>query len=184
MNSKRKQIIMSEIVYWKQNKLLPEHYCDFLISLYAQGEEESIESIVPQSVIALEKNKLKRTLILLSVFALIASISMFIVSINPLITLGLSATLFLFYLFYAIRSTIKKRQIAPFLYILSAFMLLLLSMKLWSFYFNENSIILIVFLTLNCFSWLIAGKSLKLTYFMISGIAGLLVITGFVVSMM
>lgn len=175
---------MSEIIYWKQNKLLPEHYCDFLISLYAQGEEESMESVVPQSVIALEKNKLQRTLIVLSILAIIASISMFIVSINPLITLGFSTILLLFYLFYAIRNTMKKRQIAPFLYILSAFMLLLLSMKLWSTYFNENSIFLIVFLTLNCFSWLIAGKYLKLTYFMISGIAGLLVITGFIISMM
>ncbi|WP_438310981.1 hypothetical protein [Sporosarcina sp. FA9] len=175
---------MSEIIYWKQNKLLPEHYCDFLISLYAQGEEENIERVVPQSVIALEKNKLKRTLIVLSIIALLASISMFIVSIDPIITLGLTSILFFLYLFYAVRSTIKKRQIAPFLYILSALLLLLISMKLWSTYFNENSVFLIIILILNCFVWLIGGKYLKLTYFMISGVAGLLVIIGFIISMM
>ena len=41
MNPQRKRMIISEIKYWKQNKLLPEHYCDFLITLYAQGEDEN-----------------------------------------------------------------------------------------------------------------------------------------------
>ena len=40
MNQQRKRMIISEIKYWKQNKLLPEHYCDFLITLYAQGEDK------------------------------------------------------------------------------------------------------------------------------------------------
>ncbi len=40
MNDRKKTLIISEIKYWKQNKLLPAHYCDFLIALYAQGEEE------------------------------------------------------------------------------------------------------------------------------------------------
>jgi len=184
MNSKRKQIIMSEITYWKENKLLPEHYCDFLISLYSQGEEESVERIVPQSILALEKNKLRRTLIVLTILALIASISMFIVPIDPLITLFLSSILFITYLIFAIRSTFNKHRIAPFLYILSAFMLLVLSMNLWSTYFNGNSIFLMVILIFNCIAWLLAGKYLKLTYFLISGIAGLLVISGFILSVM
>ena len=37
MNPQRKRMIISEIKYWKQNKLLPAHYCDFLITLYAKG---------------------------------------------------------------------------------------------------------------------------------------------------
>jgi hypothetical protein len=37
------QIILQEIQHWKKNKLLPEHYCDFLITLYTEGSENSIK---------------------------------------------------------------------------------------------------------------------------------------------
>src|SRR4051812_44543873 len=37
MDENRKQIIIKEIGYWKNNKLLPEHYCDFLMALYTEG---------------------------------------------------------------------------------------------------------------------------------------------------
>ena len=37
MDENRKQIIIKEIGYWKNNKLLPEQYCDFLLALYTEG---------------------------------------------------------------------------------------------------------------------------------------------------
>lgn len=36
----RKQIITKEIEFWKKNRLLPDHYCDFLLMLY-KGENDS-----------------------------------------------------------------------------------------------------------------------------------------------
>lgn len=39
IDSHRKQIILSEIDFWKQNNMLPEHYCDYLFTLYTEGEE-------------------------------------------------------------------------------------------------------------------------------------------------
>ena len=59
----------------------------------------------------------------------------------------------------------------------------MMSLKLWVSLFQENTMMLILLLALNCLLWLFAGKYLKLYYFLISGIAGLLVITGFVVSL-
>ncbi|PKC51915.1 hypothetical protein RhiirA1_482678 [Rhizophagus irregularis] len=44
MPNTRKQIILNEILFWKQNKLLPEHYCDFLMTLYTEGEVEPEEN--------------------------------------------------------------------------------------------------------------------------------------------
>ena len=40
MNETRKKIIIHEIKYWKQTNLLPEKYCDYLLTLYSGGEEE------------------------------------------------------------------------------------------------------------------------------------------------
>ena len=182
MNNKRKQIIMSEITYWKHSKLLPEHYCDFLITLYAQGEEKDKETIVSESIIVKEKKKLTRMIISLSLLAIIVSSGMFVFTTYPLVTLGLSNLVLLFFLLFAVRGNVTKLKITPLLYILSAFMLLAISMKIWITFFPENTIVLIVLLAINCFFWLFAGKYLKYYYFIISGVAGLLVISGFVVS--
>ena len=38
MDPTRKKIILNEINFWKQNNMLPEHYCDYLIALYSEGE--------------------------------------------------------------------------------------------------------------------------------------------------
>lgn len=45
MQDQRKTIIVKEIAYWKENKMLPEHYCDYLLTLYTEGngvEENTI----------------------------------------------------------------------------------------------------------------------------------------------
>src|SRR5690606_36010375 len=58
MSNQRKQIIVNEITFWKQNKLLPEHYCDFLMTLYTEGEQEpSIVGNAKEAVKAQEKRK-------------------------------------------------------------------------------------------------------------------------------
>ncbi|MBX0358745.1 hypothetical protein [Halobacillus sp. Nhm2S1] len=48
MKHERTKTIVDEIKYWKQNQLLPEEYCNFLLALYTQGEnlehKESAES--------------------------------------------------------------------------------------------------------------------------------------------
>lgn len=41
MDKQRKETIVHEIKYWKENHLLPSHYCDFLLALYTEGMEES-----------------------------------------------------------------------------------------------------------------------------------------------
>ncbi len=37
MDQQRKATIIHEIKYWKDNHLLPPHYCDFLLALYTEG---------------------------------------------------------------------------------------------------------------------------------------------------
>ncbi|WP_332690956.1 hypothetical protein [Halalkalibacter lacteus] len=43
MDEKRKETIIKEIKYWKQSKLLPNYYCDFLLTLYTEGEQVTEE---------------------------------------------------------------------------------------------------------------------------------------------
>ncbi len=39
MNQERREVILDEIEYWRENRLLPEHYCDFLSNLYDVDHE-------------------------------------------------------------------------------------------------------------------------------------------------
>lgn len=43
MNLDQKKIIVQEIHHWKNSKLLPAEYCDFLLNLYMEGESFSAE---------------------------------------------------------------------------------------------------------------------------------------------
>ncbi|WP_252502925.1 hypothetical protein [Sporosarcina sp. Marseille-Q4943] len=132
MNAQRKKIITAEINYWKQNKLLPEHYCDFLITLYTQGDHEQ-EISATEAVLSKKKRKLK------------------------------------------VRAVLIQS-----LYILIAFALLGISLKLWTQFFDGQAILLVGFLIVNCLLWLLAGRLLKLFYFTISGAAGLVLIVIFI----
>ncbi|WP_175615656.1 hypothetical protein [Piscibacillus halophilus] len=38
MGIERKELIIKEIQYWKESKLLPAQYCDFLLMIYSHGE--------------------------------------------------------------------------------------------------------------------------------------------------
>ncbi|HJF30174.1 MAG TPA: hypothetical protein K8V56_00115 [Sporosarcina psychrophila] len=178
MNPQRKRIIISEIKYWKQNKLLPEHYCDFLITLYAQGEDEK-EAKVTDAILVKEKKKSKRTISMLAILTIIVSGCMFVFVHYPVLTITLTAVVSLAFLLLTLRKSTVQSGIGPFLYIVASFMLLLMSLKLWGVFFEGHTMLLIGLLILNCLLWLFAGRMLKLLYFTISGAAGLLLIIGF-----
>ena len=41
MKENRIETIVNEIHYWKEHRLLPGEYCDFLLALYTQGQRDS-----------------------------------------------------------------------------------------------------------------------------------------------
>lgn len=185
MTKEKKQIIISEIRYWKQNKLLPEHYCDFLITLYAQGENPDDVAEKEASTLQKEQRKLRGKQFLVMFLGLFISsilgIAMFLMTAYPLVTLAVAAITALIFLFIVSRKSFIKKGFAPLLYISLAFLLLLMSLRIWTAYFNSDTSLLIGLLVLNCGLWLFTGRALKLLYFTISGALGLLTIVAFIV---
>lgn len=181
MNEQRKRIIISEIKYWRNNKLLPEHYCDFLITLYAQGEDaHQKEKNQPDSILLKEKKRISRSLLFYTMLVLVASASMFIISNYPVITLLFAASVVLVLLLMTIRKT-STLVITQYIYIITSFLLLGMSLKVWLSYFEGQTMLLLGLIMLNCVLWLFAGRLLKLVYFTISGTVGLLLIVGFLI---
>lgn len=183
MNEHRKKIILSEIKYWKQKKLLPAHYCDFLIMLYAGGDEEEEEEVkVSTSFLSREKKKQKWGIAIFLLLTMLLSASLFIFKQYSMVLLSVSAIVLAIFLLYPIfNPLIRKSIIFPFIYISSAMLLLAMSFKIWNTFFSEQPMLLMGLLILNCALWLWAGRLLKLLYFTISGATGLLLIVGFLI---
>ncbi|ALS21323.1 MULTISPECIES: hypothetical protein [Paenibacillus] len=40
MDDKKKEMIVREIEHWRRSKLLPEHYCDFLLNIYDMHQQD------------------------------------------------------------------------------------------------------------------------------------------------
>lgn len=185
MTKEKKQIIISEIRYWKTNKLLPEHYCDFLITLYAQGEDPDEVVVKEPSTLQKERRQLRTKQLMILFISLllagVASAAMFMLNEYPAATLLTATVLSVFLLILASGKNFIKKGFAPFLYISMAFLLLMMSLKIWTAFFNGDTSILIGLLVLNCALWLFTGRLMKLLYFTISGSLGLLIIVGFLI---
>lgn len=179
MNERRKKVILSEIDYWKRNNLLPGHYCDFLSTLYRGGEEEEDEGKHRSaSILYKEKRNQRIKLGMMIVLSFIIAIVMYMMNDFSSLLVGASGIVLL--LGYATFKSVKKSSLLSFTYIASAFLLLMMSLKLWSLYFAEQPILLIGLLILNCVMWLFTGRLLKLLYFTLSGSFGLIAIILFI----
>ena len=181
MSLQRKQIIMNEIAFWKKNRLLPEHYCDFLLALYAQGENQEDEQVENSSKAVLAK-KQKYKVIIYTVVGLVTALllaSLFLVTTAILIPIILVSVAILSFLYIAIKLVKDKSVMAPLLFVFAALLLLGLSFKVWEVYFGDEPFILIGLIFGNCLLWLFSGLLMKLVYFSISGILGLVLIIGY-----
>ncbi len=164
MDENRKQIIIKEIGYWKNNKLLPEHYCDFLMALYTEGT--GLQEINNSSKFR-KKNLLWLLIIPVIVFTLYfteLSLILQMVFFIILILLGI----------YLISYFTRNGLLFQIPLILSALLLLFVSVEMTLTYFPDRLSILYSILILNCLLWLVSGWKFKQIYFTISGILGLL----------
>lgn len=183
MTNPRKKIILNEILFWKQNKLLPEHYCDFLATLYSEGNdiEEMEEAHHKRAVLPVEKRKM--LIIAVSIFiGIVALLSVyFTVSYLTLIltVVVVAAAISLFILAFQTAKT--NGLLAPVFHVFAAILLFSASIQMYMNYFSGNNIALFSLIATNCIVWLLSGIKMKLLYFTVSGVIGLVVLIGYYV---
>ena len=177
MSNQRKQIILNEITFWKQNKLLPEHYCDFLMTLYTEGNHEDEKQIAKakHSVKGQEKRKGKW---MFGVFPLLAIVLFTLLfTLDSVWLTAIPATIVVIGTFIAAFYFAKKNGLlTSILYISGALVLFGLSVKLCLTFLPGNNLALYGVLIGNSLFWLLSGITLKLIYFTISGALGLIAI--------
>ena len=179
MSKPRKQIILNEILFWKQNKLLPEHYCDFLATLYTEGEHEETEKEkkAKQAILAKEKRTNGIMTFFLAILSIFSIIAMFALTTYTAIYAIIAAAITAFLFIRASVIALKHPSLAVVYHIMAALLIFAITIYLSVTYFPKNDTLLFIALLFNCALWLLAGIQRKLLYFTLSGtLAGIIVI--------
>jgi hypothetical protein len=162
----RKELIVNEIQLWKQANMLPEHYCDYLLALYTEGDGmEHSDQKNAQKKIILKDFFLSICAILISLFVIYFTELSIVLQTTILASfVGLLVAIGIYYI---------KKQLSPLLlYMAAACILLLSSIEITEELFGRSSFGMYITLFLNCFLWIGAGLKWKLGYLSLSGMAG------------
>jgi hypothetical protein len=173
MNETRKKIILQEIQYWKTNRMLPDHYCDFLLALYSEGKG-------PDAAL-LAKDRL-RFFYACSAVALLIIISLvlnYFTQLPALMQMAVSS-LFIFALFLIAKGFSVKKLPADIPLIGAAFLLLLSTVETAEQLAPQRNGILYVILLFHCSLWVFIGKRFSKVYFTVAGIMGSAVVIFFI----
>lgn len=178
MENPRKKIIINEILFWKQNKLLPEHYCDFLMTLYSEGEELQFQDELShkKSVKAKDKRNKLAIAILISLVALLLFSLLFVITQYFFVTAIIAGIVAVIFMIYSYKFAKKYDLLAPLLQVAAALLIFGISVKISLVYFENNNVVLYSLLIANCLMWTITGIKLKLHYFTISGVLGIVLL--------
>ncbi|MCA1054866.1 hypothetical protein LCM10_07680 [Rossellomorea aquimaris] len=162
----RQAVIIDEIKFWKKHNMLPEHYCDYLLTLYTKGEEEPAHSASQRKM-----NELSMMIVFL---AAIISISLFVIYFTELSVVLQTAILTGFVvLLTGMGIYYTKKKVSPvFILISVAFILLLGSIRITDEMSGGSPLMLYTALFLNCILWFVLGLKTKLIYFTLSGVIG------------
>ena len=165
MNRQRRETIIQEIEYWKRSRLLPEHYCDYLLALYTEGDARSHGRRWRSSLAA------GLCLLLPAVALVIYFTELSFVLQTLLFALFLAACLFFCWRWR------NKRELLHFPLIGSAWILLVASILEVDRYFPRQTGALVAVVLGNCVLWFVVGRLLHLRYFSLAAVSGVLLVT-------
>lgn len=170
MDDHRKKIIINEINYWKQNRMLPAHYCDFLLNLYTEGSSGTSQPAKES------KFKIQR---ILSVFLLgLLSLSVLLFYFTELSLILQMAIIILFGISSLISGIflISKSYFKLIPLLASSLILLITTVQAAEIFFPDNTYMLYLVTIANCLLWVTAGVKWKMISFKISGIVGVIIL--------
>ncbi|MDL4841516.1 hypothetical protein [Aquibacillus rhizosphaerae] len=173
MSDDRTKIIIKEINYWKQYKMLPTEYCDFLLALYTEGESVSEKQ---EDVISI-KEKLFHIFVYFSNFLILPLIFLIIYFtelkfILQMLLVFIFMTISLYYYRFFKKKAELNEVFSLVLLLLNSFLVSVHIMKVFFDSFWITNIIVIV----NCLIWIWIGYSIKIKFMIISGIIGMLLL--------
>ncbi|MGP4061683.1 hypothetical protein [Halobacillus sp. H74] len=178
MKDDRTRTIISEIHYWKNNRLLPSEYCDFLLALYTKGDGEHVEER--------ENSQASSPLF----FYLSISLTLFVVPLSFLVIYftemgiimqtGLLSSFVIItgFHFWWLRAKRSEWSFLPL--IVTLLTMLLLSIHIVQ-YFWQNEVALYIVMGVHFSLWGFLGWTWNVRTLLISGLIGFLILFIYIV---
>jgi hypothetical protein len=165
----RKQLVIEEILFWKEHKLLPPEYCDFLLALYSKGDGFQQKLTYKQKVVMFIQLFLLSVLIPFSFLIIYCTQFQIILQLTILILfLGYSV-----WMYYTLKH--RRRQYKSYYHwpLMTSFLLaLFISVHLSKYYLHESFSFWIISIHFVC--WVLYGLYKHVHYLVIIGITSLL----------
>ncbi|WLR49871.1 hypothetical protein LC040_11245 [Bacillus tianshenii] len=184
--SDRKETIIKEIRYWKEHHLLPAQYCDFLLKLYTEGEEEpqQTEHIKQAKTRTKHKVNIARMPFYFLLFILFAQLPItFLVIYFTELSFLLQIGLFSIFIGVSVITGIiyyrKKDKWMHLPIITGSLVLFLATVHLMSTYVSTSQWALVTVILFNCMTWTLIGWKTKLTYLLIAGISSAVLLVSY-----
>ncbi|MFC0558056.1 hypothetical protein [Halalkalibacter alkalisediminis] len=174
MDNKRKDIILKEIKYWKQSRLLPEHYCDFLLTLYSEGE--TLDQRLKEDS---QVSKLKPFLWFITAQALFLLAVLVIYFTDFSLIMQITICLFISMTLLIIAKKSINELLSNLYLMMIAFIFLLLTVESVLRFTDGNFHYIQVVILFHCLVWFIIGWKGSIRFFTISAVLGLIVLLFF-----
>ncbi|GAE30689.1 hypothetical protein [Halalkalibacter hemicellulosilyticus] len=162
MRKERKEIVIREIKHWRKSKLLPEHYCDFLLTLYMEGEGAEETSFFKKFTLI--------PLIMVYAMFLLTVLIFYFTQFPLLLQIGI-AIIFAVAIFMIAKQVEQHSLLLARLYQLMAAMIVYLLTMQIGFAIMGNHTLVLGFATLiNGLLWTLIGWKWKTKLFFLSGV--------------
>ncbi|NEW05219.1 hypothetical protein GK047_04185 [Paenibacillus sp. SYP-B3998] len=174
MDAEKRKIIVKEIEHWRRSRLLPEHYCDFLMNLYLDEGIEKQQSLMGVSASALANSNWK---IWMVVIAVIAAAALSVLNFNSFgmpMQIGISTLFVVICYVFGYRQKSKSPLASYLLYGLASISLLFIGLYLLDMYEISSASAFVGYVAFCSVVWLINGLAGRMGIFQFCGWIGLI----------
>lgn len=162
-------MVVDEIRYWKNHQLLPKEYCDFLLALYTEGEDDSSSE---KKAFPL---KAWLTSILVMILLALLPISFLVIYFTEISMLMQTGLHLIFLIMTAFGYSYFKKTNSIYVHI-SIIVFLLLFLIISVYLVKESAqVVSLLHITIlfNCSLWILLGVWKKVFYLIASGVIGI-----------
>lgn len=167
MTAERIAVIISEIKYWKEHRLLPETYCDYLLALYTNGEDVKDEDHLDHP------KRLSPAIMLHLILAIsllpFSFLVLYFTQFHPFLQLGillLFSIYSIWFYWYTARNGYELFFFPMLILLLQLFLLTITAANL----FTDRNIIMLAVIITNFFFWFRIGKTKHIKFLQILSI--------------
>ncbi|UJF35089.1 hypothetical protein [Paenibacillus hexagrammi] len=170
---RKRKLIVKEIEHWRRSKLLPEHYCDFLMNLYLEEGASKPKSVMGISASSVTNSNWKIWMVTMAVLAAVALSALNFNSFGMPMQIGISTVFVVFCYILAFRQNKKAPAISYLLSGAASIVMLMIGVYLLHIHDIQSPYAYVGYLAFCSLVWLISGIAGRMGIFQFCGWIGL-----------